>query len=76
MVKVVKHKGDFVDVLENLFMQISQHESHFLYYSLRDLDWSEIRCGRCKTVVVDGSRELIEMIWVGCNPMAPDSDCD
>lgn len=64
---VNKNKGPFVDVLENMFIQLFEHQEHFLYYSLVDLDWSEIRCGRCKQVVAAGSKDLLDQVWLEVN---------
>jgi len=67
MSKAEKFSGTFEDVLLSLFVQLQEHDSHHLKFSLRSLDWAEVYCLGCRSVVVAGSRELIECIWLEHN---------
>jgi len=62
--KSEKFTGTYVEQLCMLFAQLSSHEGHFLYFSLLNLDIAEIRCGTCKYGVIEGSRELLEQLWL------------
>jgi hypothetical protein len=62
-----KFRGSFEDFLTEVFLQLGEHEDHFLLYSLKSLDWAEIRCSACRSVVIDGSRDLIESLWLEVN---------
>jgi len=59
-----KFTGTFFDIVASIFEMLDAHENHMLFYSLIDLDFGEVRCTSCRTVVVSGSRELIESCWI------------
>ena len=62
--KANQFRGSAVDMLDFLWRSLQQHESHFLLFSLSDLDTAEIRCSSCKQAVLIGSREVIESLWL------------
>lgn len=68
-----KFHGSYEDQLELIFSQLLEHRSHLLMYSLINLDESEIRCNVCRSVVLQGSRELIETMWIGFNNLGSSS---
>lgn len=62
-----KYRGTFEDLLTDLFLRLQEHEIHQLKFSLRSLDWAEVYCLNCRSVILGGSRELIEHIWLEFN---------
>jgi len=66
-VKAEKFVGTWLDQLESLFLQVIEHENHFMMYSVIDLEFGKIRCHSCKIDIVEGSRELVERIWIECS---------
>jgi len=65
--KPVKHTGPYDDLLNNLFARLHEHDGDTLKFSLRSLDWAEVYCYQCRSVVLEGSRELIESLWLEYN---------
>lgn len=60
---VEKFTGSAVDQLEKTFSYLEGHEKHFLLYSWVDLQTAVIRCTVCKLDVVEGSADLLGVIW-------------
>jgi len=62
--KAEKFTGTAIDQLERCFAYLLAHRGHFLLYSLINLEIGAIRCSSCKVDIVEGSRELVESIWL------------
>jgi hypothetical protein len=72
--KAEKFTGSGVDQLEVVFMQLFQHQEHFMLFTLADLNTGSIRCSTCKIDVVVGSRELLELVWLEWSMIQTESD--
>lgn len=69
-------RGYVYDVLERVFAELVGHEDHFMTCGIcsDNIEFSEIRCHQCKAVIVSGSRELIEIVFLSwCNPPSSSS---
>lgn len=62
--KTEKFTGSAVDQLELCYSYLFAHKSHFVLFSLVDLNTAEIRCSSCKFAIVTGSREFLEPVWL------------
>lgn len=62
--KSEKFTGTYLEQLAMCFAQLQGHQDHFLYFGLLNLDIAEIRCGKCRVGVIEGSRELLELLWL------------
>jgi len=60
-----KVTGDYIEQwVEKIMDELFDHAAHFTVCSVGDTpDVAQVRCLKCKHVVVEGSRELIEPVW-------------
>jgi hypothetical protein len=59
-----KFTGSGLDELEACFSELQPHRGHFVLYSLLDLSNAAVQCCTCDCRVLDGSRELIEVVYL------------
>jgi hypothetical protein len=62
--KTERFTGSGLDELEACFGELLAHRGHFLSYSLLDLSNAVIQCSKCHHRVLDGSRDLIEAVFL------------
>jgi hypothetical protein len=62
--KTEKFTGTAVDQLELGYSYLLAHQGHFLLFTLINFDTAEIRCSSCKHIIVSGSREFLELVWL------------
>lgn len=65
--QATKFQGSYEDQLELIFSDLLNHSHHNLWFSLEGFDQAKVCCGVCKKTVIEGSRELIELIWLEYN---------
>jgi hypothetical protein len=59
-----KFAGSGLDQLETCFAELAAHRGHLLLFALVNLSNAAIQCSTCSHRVLDGSRELIEAVYL------------
>lgn len=65
VMRTQKVTGDYIEQwVEKIMAELFNHDAHFTVCSIGDTpNIVQVRCLKCKHVVVEGTRELIELIW-------------